>query len=178
MTDFDPTPREAAVEKVNNAGKKKTDTFGRVYSALLGVTESTHCPKIAEMANCSQNSAKKHLNRLVEMGLAQKDPSRTRACYRRNEGYFEWREANQIATDLTAAEIIERVHKLESQQEEFEDRFDSNDPASVSVFAQDSHEAIHDRMKAVSEWQRLKRDIRLYELAHRLAENDGHLIPV
>ncbi|ERH02769.1 MAG: hypothetical protein J07HN6_00809 [Halonotius sp. J07HN6] len=32
-------------------------------------------------------------------------------------------------------------------------------------------------MTAVSEWQGLIRDLRLYELARQLAQNDGHLIP-
>ncbi|AAG18674.1 hypothetical protein VNG_0034H [Halobacterium salinarum NRC-1] len=32
-------------------------------------------------------------------------------------------------------------------------------------------------MHAVSEWQATTRDLRLYELARKLAQNDGHLIP-
>jgi hypothetical protein len=39
------------------------------------------------------------------------------------------------------------------------------------------HETIHDRMTAVSDWQGVIRDIRLYELARQLSQNDGHLIP-
>jgi hypothetical protein len=46
------------------------------------------------------------------------------------------------------------------------------------VFDHDSHETIHERMTAISEWQGLIRDIRLYELARQLSQNDGHLIPV
>ena len=32
-------------------------------------------------------------------------------------------------------------------------------------------------MTAVSEWQGVIRDIRLYELARQLSQNGGHLIP-
>jgi hypothetical protein len=32
-------------------------------------------------------------------------------------------------------------------------------------------------MEAISEWRGLRRDIRLYELARQLAQNDGHLLP-
>jgi len=32
-------------------------------------------------------------------------------------------------------------------------------------------------MDAISEWQSLERDIRLYELARQLSLNDGHLLP-
>jgi hypothetical protein len=37
------------------------------------------------------------------------------------------------------------------------------------------HEMIHDRMTAVSDWRGVFRDIRLYELARQLAQNDGHV---
>ena len=32
-------------------------------------------------------------------------------------------------------------------------------------------------MTAVSEWQGVIRDLRFYELARQLSQNDGHLIP-
>lgn len=47
----------------------------------------------------------------------------------------------------------------------------------MSVFDGDDHDAIHERMAAVSEWQAIERDVRLYELARQLTQNDGHLIP-
>jgi hypothetical protein len=45
------------------------------------------------------------------------------------------------------------------------------------VFEAGDHETIHERMNAVSEWKGVIRDIRLYELARQLSQNDGHLIP-
>ncbi|ELY26510.1 hypothetical protein C500_15145 [Natrialba magadii ATCC 43099] len=45
------------------------------------------------------------------------------------------------------------------------------------MFDHGDHETIHERMIAVSEWQGVIRDIRLYELARQLSQNDGHLIP-
>lgn len=74
--------------------------------------------------------------------------------------------------------MMDRVRQLESRRKEFEDRFDSGDPATVPVFSPSSHETVHERMRAMSEWQSLKRDIYLYELAHHIAGNDGHLLPV
>lgn len=45
------------------------------------------------------------------------------------------------------------------------------------MFDAADHETVHERMEAVSDWRRAIRDRRLYELARRLAENDGRLIP-
>lgn len=177
MTAFDPSPPEEDVDEVRQRWQAGTDTFGRVYDVALGTTEPTPYGDIAEIADCSPNAAKKHLDRLVEMGIVRADRESRPARYQRNDGYLEWQEASRIATDLSVEEIIERVRQLESQRDEFEERFGTTDPTSVDVFEQDDHEAIHRQMASVSEWESIDRDIRLYELARRLAQNDGHLLP-
>lgn len=95
----------------------------------------------------------------------------------RNDAYFEWRDASRIAADLTFEEIVDRVEQLESSREEYREKFDERDPSSVFVFANSDHDEAHDRMKDVGEWIGIERDIRLYELAHQIALNDGHLLP-
>ncbi|MDG5778902.1 sugar-specific transcriptional regulator TrmB [Haloarculaceae archaeon H-GB2-1] len=174
MTEFDPAPEAAASQRRWQDG---TDTFGRVYAVVLGLTSPATATDIATVADCSPNAAKKHLDRLAEMGIAHVDGDGSPTTYERNEGYLEWQEASRIAADLTVEEILDRVAELEAQQAEYEARFGTADPTSVSVFDHDDHETIHERMSAVTDWQGVRRDIRLYELARQLAQNDGHLIP-
>lgn len=176
MDDFDPAPPTDENERRRwNTG---TDTFGRVYDVLLGTTTLTSSLDIADLADCSPNAAKKHLDRLVEMGVARADTDGQPVRYARNDAYFEWQEASRIARDLTVDEIVERVRSLEAERETYEERFDATDPAAVSAFEGDDHAAVHERMVAISEWHAVVRDIRLYELARQLSQNDGHLIPV
>ena len=69
------------------------------------------------------------------------------------------------------------VHRvLNVADDRFEQVRDRHQPDDVAVFDHDAHGTIHERMTAVSEWQGLLRDLRLYELARQLAQNDGHLI--
>jgi predicted transcriptional regulator len=177
MTDFEPTPSEDDINTVRQRWSENTDTFGRVYNTLLGITEPTSYPEIAEIADCSPNAAKKHLERLAEMGIGRADRQSRPARYERNDGYLEWQDASRLADELTIDEIIDRVHQLEDRREQFEQRFGTTDPSSISVFEHDDHDAIHERMNAISDWQALNRDIRRYELARQLAQNDGHLLP-
>jgi len=174
MDEFGPVPDGDTGER----WRAGTDTFGRVYDVLLGTATLTPYTDIAELADCSPNAAKKHLDRLVGMGIARGDRDSKPARYARHDGYLEWQEARRIARDCSPDEIVERVRTLEAQRAEYETRFDTTDPASVSVFDRDDHEAIHERMAAVGEWEGVVRDIRLYELAHQLARNDGHLVSV
>ncbi|WP_224450542.1 DUF7342 family protein [Haloprofundus salilacus] len=173
MTEFDPAPESDAPQRRWQAG---TDTFGRVYDVVLGVTSPTAYTEIAELADCSPNAAKKHLDRLAEMGITRADRDSRPATYVRNEGYLEWQDASRIATDLSVEEIIDRVEALEAQRTEYEAQFETTDPTAINVFDHGNHETIHERMTAVSEWQGVIRDIRLYELARQLSQNDGHLI--
>jgi len=174
MSEFEPAPDSAAETP---RWQDRTDTFSRVYDVVLGLTSPTTYTRVAELADCSPNAAKKHLNRLAEMGIARADPDSRPARYQRHDGYLEWQEASRIATDLSVDAILDRVEALEQQRTEYEAEFGTTDPTTVAVFDAEDHETIHDRMTAVSDWQGVIRDIRLYELARQLAQNDGHLIP-
>ncbi|MDB2276337.1 sugar-specific transcriptional regulator TrmB [Halorubrum ezzemoulense] len=174
MSEFDPAP-DSAVETPR--WQDRTDTFSRVYDVVLGLTSPTTYTNVAELADCSPNAAKKHLDRLAEMGIARADTDSRPARYQRHDGYLEWQEASRIATDLSVDAILDRVEALEQRRTEYEDEFGTTDPATVVVFDAEDHETIHDRMTAVSDWQGVIRDIRLYELARQLSQNDGHLIP-
>jgi DNA-binding transcriptional ArsR family regulator len=177
MADFDPNPSSEDVNELQQRWSDSTDTFKRVYDVLLGITEPTSYHEIAEIADCSPNAAKKHLDRIAEMGIARADRQSRPARYERNDAYFEWQDASRLADELTIEDIVERVRRLENRREEFEQRFETTDPTSVSVFEHDDHNAIHERMDAISEWQSLERDIQRYELARQLSLNDGHLLP-
>lgn len=172
MDEFDPAPPTDDSPWPDDA-----DTFDRVYDVALGLTAPTSYADIADVANCSPNAAKKHLDRLAEMGIVRADTDARPARYERNGGYLEWQEASRIARDLTVDEIVERVRGLEAERAEYEERFGTTDPDDVSVFDGD-HQAVHERMATVSDWQAVDRNVRLYELARRLARNDGHLISV
>ena len=177
MDDFDPAPAVDDTTEPRQQWLDDTDTFGRVYDVVLGITSPTPAAEIAEIADCSPNAATKHLTRLAEMGVVEAHRESRPARYSRNDGYLEWQEASRIARELSVAEIIDRVESLEAERDEYEARFGTTDPADISVFDHDGHDEIHERMSAVSEWQGLLRDLRLYELARQLAQNDGHLIP-
>ena len=170
MDEFDPAPDADRPDWPDDA-----DTFDRVYDVALGLTKLTSYGDVADLADCSPNAAKKHLDRLTEMGIVRADTEARPAHYERNDGYLEWQEASRIARELTTDEIVDRVRNLEAERARYEERFDATDPDTVSVF-DDDHETVHERMVAVSEWQGINRDIRLYELARQLAQNDGHLI--
>ena len=182
MTEFDPAPDRDSVDTVRERWRESADTFDRVYETALGVTDPTSYDEIARIADCSSNAAKKHLDRLAEMGIVRAHRDARPARYERNNGYLEWQEASRIAEERTVDEIVDRVATLEAEREEFHDRFDATDPSAVSALDHDDaggdHQSVHERMELLADWQAIERDVRLYDLARRIAQNDGHLVPV
>lgn len=177
MEEFDPAPDAGDDGIGRSRWQAGSDTFDRVYRTLLGTTDPTPYGEIADVASCSPNAARKHLDRLVEMGIARIESGSRPARYERNDGYLEWQRANRIAAERSIDELTERVRQLEAEREEYESRFDARDPASASALDGDDHASVHERMEAIADWHATVRDIRLYELARQLARNDGHLVP-
>ncbi|WP_049929092.1 winged helix-turn-helix domain-containing protein [Halopiger goleimassiliensis] len=182
MTEFDPVPDREAIDAVRERWREGADTFDRVYETALGITEPTSYDEIARIADCSPNAARKHLDRLADMGIVRAHRDVQPFRYERNDGYLEWQEASRIAEERTVDEIVDRVATLEAEREAFRDRFGASDPSAVSAFdpddAGDDHDSVHERMELLGDWRAIEREIRLYDLARRIAQNDGHLVPV
>lgn len=173
MSEFDPV---GDAENAHGRWRAGADTFERVYDVILGVSELTAYGAVAEIADCSAKAAKKHLDRLAEMGVVRADREARPARYARDDGYLEWQEARRIAQERSSEEIVARVEELEIERDAYEERFGTSDPDDVAVFDRDDHDAVHEHLVAVGEWRSVVRDLRLYEFAYRLATNDGHLI--
>lgn len=174
MEGFDPTPDASDPRAEWQAG---TDTFDRVRDVALGLTAPTGATRVADLADCSANAARKHLRRLADMGIVRTDggdPPR----YERNDAYLEWQEADELATEFTVDELVTRTAELEERRDRFRERFDTDDPSSVDATAGPDHEAVHERMAAVGEWRAVEQAIGLHDLARRIRENDGRLVPV
>ncbi|MFC7199723.1 DUF7342 family protein [Halospeciosus flavus] len=167
MSEFDPVP-----DREGSWWQEGTDTFDRVHDLVLGLGEPMDYTEIAALADCSPDAAKKHLDRLAEIGVAQADRESQPARYKRDDEYLECKEATQIAHDHSAETIRSRIQDLEADRESYEMRFGVANPSAVNVFGQESHEEDHDRMVAVSDWQATIRDIRIYKIARQLAQAD------
>jgi 3-hydroxymyristoyl/3-hydroxydecanoyl-(acyl carrier protein) dehydratase len=113
------------------------------------------------------------LARLVRLRIIEKEPKAP--YYRRNEAYLEWRVLLHIVEEYSMDEIIERVEALESRQEDLVGNT-GEIPTVVPASDVKMHERVGPRMEAANELERVKRRIRLYELARQVLQNDGHLV--
>lgn len=168
-------PSEEIVTNIRDSWEGDNDAFGRVYETILGISEYTGYNDIAEIARCAPNTAKKHLKRLNQMGIAECQSSHWSLAFRRNDAYLEWRKVTQIAEEHSVQYLAERVRKLETKESELQEEFGVEGPDTASVYASNSDRPIHELMQAIGTWNGIQRDIRLYEAARQLQQNDGRL---
>jgi len=146
-------------------------TFQRVYDVILGTPTYLTAPEIAERSDCSETGARKALEQLAEMGIAERRDGRP-ASYRRNDAYLTWKRVESLAREHEPEELRERVHRLIEEDEAFQERFGVPDPDAVATgdVAVDDQEALEGHWDALGEWRTVRRDVRVLRRAVQRAE--------
>lgn len=167
-------PIDNAADRIRENWTEREETFDRVYDVILGITEFTHYADIAELVGCSDNTARKHLDRLAEIGVLKRGSTDNPTTYCRNDFYLKWKEANYISNKYSGEEIIEKVRELEVRRGELKGKYEEDGPGEASIYKSDSDDPMHEQMKEIAEWQGIEEQIQLYELARQLSNNDGY----
>jgi predicted ArsR family transcriptional regulator len=173
MAKFGPEPSGSALADEREEWRQSQDTRDRVRSVATGLREPATAATVADQAACSTNAARKHLDVLADLGVVRRvaDDSGTR--YVRNDAYFRWRRANDLATTTSVESLIDELGTLERREEEFRERFDAATPDDVDVPSDGTHSDIEARLDALSEWETVRESIARHKDALRIARRDG-----
>lgn len=147
-------------------------TFQRAYDVLVGTQAWSSAEEVAERADCSEAGARKALEQLAEMGIAERREGRP-TTYRRNESYLRWKRIEALAREHSPDELRERVETLIEADETYQTKYGVPDPDAVSTgeLAVDDHESLHEYWEDLSEWRTVRRDIKLLRRAVERAES-------
>ena len=141
------------------------DTKQRVYGAVLHAREPMTAAEIAELADCSTESARTHLSFYADLGIVVIHEGRP-IGYERNDDYFEWRRANELARSRTIEELQARVSELTDQIKEHRDEYGVDSPADVDVLSFDA-DRVDEVYADLGEWATRIEERRLHERARR-----------
>ncbi len=147
-------------------------TFQRVYDVLVGTQSPEPAATVAERADCSETTARRTLEQLAEMGIADRRDGRP-VTYRRNNSYFEWKRIESLASDHDTATLQERLQELIDEDVQFQEQYDVPTPDSVSTAAVpvSDHERVEAQWEDLNEWRTIRRDIRLLRRAIDRTQN-------
>ena len=146
--------------------KNERTTFQRVYDTVVGTTTYVPAATVAERAACSETAARDALTQLVEMGVAERQDGRP-ATYCRNDSYLTWKRIERLATETSLEQLQSRLAELTERDRELQSRFDAPSPDAVGPpeASVDDHEAVEERWETLSEWETVRRDVRVLRRA-------------
>lgn len=168
MTIDTPAPDRPPVDDLESVFSEELSIEERIYSLLVGTTESVTAPAVAEQLSCSKDTARKYLNWFAELGIAIKHEGRP-VEYERNTEYFEWRYVNELANTRSLDDLRENVIEIQDRIESFQDRYDATDPASIDLFeaADRLNMEVEDAWDDLSTWASLEEELHLHDRARR-----------
>jgi predicted ArsR family transcriptional regulator len=173
MAEFDPQPDEAALAEECEDWTESQDTQERVRAVITGLQKPATAATIAERAACSTNTARKYLDEFVTLGVIRKREDSRGARYVRNDAYFRWRRANELAENYGIEELLDAVADLEAQAEQFQQQFDAPTPAEVDLPEEATHAELEDRLETLSRWETLREAIDRHKEAIRISRHEG-----
>lgn len=177
MAEFGPNPSPAAVDAETDEWVESQDTRGRIKTVITGVHEPTAASAIAEQAACSTNATRKHLNELAELGIVRRTDADGGYRYYRNQAYFEWRRANELAQGESVESLLERLAELEAREEAFQRQFSAPTPEAVDIPEAATHDEIETRLETLREWSGVRAEISRHTDAVRMARRSANGLP-
>ena len=169
MAEFGPAPSETAVDRERDDWTKTQDTRGRIQAVVTGCREPTAASEIARQAQCSTNAARKHLNEFAELGIVHRTETEGGRQYRRNDAYFQWRRANELAQQESADGLLERLAELEAREDAFQTQYSAPTPEAVDIPDGATHQEIEAQLQTLREWETVREAISRHTDAIRMA---------
>jgi predicted ArsR family transcriptional regulator len=172
MSEFDPEPNEAALTEEREDWSQSQDTQERIRAVVTGLHEPATATEVAERAACSTNAARKHLDTFVTLGIVREFEGTHGAHYMRNDAYFRWHRANELAENHTIGELLNAVADLETQAEQFQQQFDTTTPADVDFPEDATHAELENRLETLSEWETIRKALNRHKEAIRISRHE------
>lgn len=164
-------PPEFDIAEEFESALSDAPTDERVYRVALQLYDPARVTDVADRADCAPDTARRHLQRLAEIGVVERvtdDP----ATYRRNESYFEWRTRQRLA-GLSMSELRDRLETLTTRERAFRERYDAESPAEVDALAHAEYETLEEVWLDLSEWQTVRQRIERLEAVRRRRTSDS-----
>lgn len=145
--------------------KEHESAFDRVRSIAVTLTQPQSADWIAEQAHVAGNTARDHLQRLVEMNVLQGVAGDGATRYRPDPLYTRMRALRDILDGRDRDELIELRADLQEQIESWQAEYDAESPDDLREHAARSGSAdeTRDLRRTASDWDIVRYRRRLVE---------------
>lgn len=143
----------------NNQGvenwKEHTTAFDRVQSVATTVSEPRQASYIADKAHVAENTAREHLERLVNLTVLQKTERTNGSFYSPDPLHIRIQTLRNLIDENDKEGLVELKIKLQSQIKEWRDEFsvDSPEELRTQVANTDTISETKELKKTASNWE-------------------------
>lgn len=135
---------------------QETTAFDRVSSIAVSIDEQP-VSKIADEACVAENTARKHLNKLSELGIILEDEKNGTTTYSVDPLYLRMNSVRNYIDEYELDDLITLKASLQDDIEEITGNYDVSSPTELRMKASESQSAAGTRklMKLAGEWELL-----------------------
>lgn len=127
MAPFD--PNEAAIE----TWIEETDGFDRVELVVNRTHEPRSAADIAESAHVSESTARKHLRRLADLGLALATQDGRVTRYERDEDRYLLERIRELQRTQTRRDLVASIEEMDAEIEAYRREHGVDSPEDLAV---------------------------------------------
>lgn len=149
-----------------DAWKEQTTGFDRVQSVALTVSEPRTAPWVAADALVAENTARRHLQRLVDLNVLVADTDGDATTYYPDAVYVRTREIRALVDEHDQDSLTALAADLHADVEAWREEYDAAVPDDVRVGAASesvSASEARERQRTASDWEHARYRLSLVE---------------
>jgi DNA-binding transcriptional ArsR family regulator len=150
-------------ERVREEWTEGTDGFDRVRDVMRNATESMTASEVAEIAEVSPNTARKYLNRLVEMSRVHTEKSGKTTLYRWDESAEKMDRVRSLSRKHSKEEIEDSIREMRAKIHDYREEYGCEEPEDL-VVGMDEGEG-SEVWNTVSDWKTTRRNLAVAKTA-------------
>lgn len=160
------SPHEDGVnETVVAEWKADTTPFDRVRSVMKRTYTPLSAPEIAEHAETTSTTARKHLRTLTENGFVDTVPTGGNTTrYKRSNESLVLEQAHDLLEETDRDTLTSRIAEMRGEIRDYREEFDADSPEDAAVHAENIDP------EALREWQTTRRNLNIAKAALALGE--------
>lgn len=111
----------------------ETDGFERVRSVVRQTRDPASAAEIADRARVSETTARKHLERLVDLGAAAEEREGRTTRYRRDADHHVVRRIRELQREHSRSELLESIREMKAEIRAFREEYGVESPEELAI---------------------------------------------
>lgn len=151
MTENSESPSDFSPVEEYEANEESRSALERVSLLVPNLTEEATVAEIADDADVSKETARKHLKHFENWNILVRTGTNP-DVFVRNESYFDWLRIDTLEQEHSVDELQRTLSDLSAEDERFADELGADSPSSAGML-EDGYENVDERAKKVRAWQ-------------------------